>query len=364
MEGDYRSMKRITLICLTLLLAASLAAGCRKAGRDTETTASAQTDTPSADAASSEAAGAEGTENETTASEPASTEAAETFLIRINTEGPGQIAFTDDGTEPKADPDHPAQSAGLHAARGTGIRLAAFPDQGCVFLKWTKNGKDYAEDAQISFSAEEDVEFIAVFAPESADQEEGKDKDQDHKDKGSKDKDKDNETDGAVSSFKTLGELFAAAPSQGTAFEDRTYVYAFKLKGLYYRALADVPKDVASALWALNYDDDQYESKAEALLSSVKIREIQNLSAEIPSKEELEALKGRTGRQLIKDGWTFRGYDLKTMKFKAWHGVFAYTVTFDGKLNSIDELGEYEEVYPLKVKKVSYKGFGDITNLD
>ncbi|MGX8714586.1 MAG: InlB B-repeat-containing protein [Lachnospiraceae bacterium] len=351
-------MKRILAIILTLMMAASILTGCRHTGGDAETTSAAAAETTvsaSSEDAVTESASAETSETETAATEALTTEAVptealtteaassqedKTFLTRINTEGSGYVAYTDDGSAPKLNKKNPSQSCAVNSDEGTKIRAEAYPDKGYQFVKWTKNRKDFSKKKQISFSVTEDAAYTAVFSK------------------------KNKKEDASIKSFKTLGDLFAAVASRGTAFDKDLYVYAFELKGVYYRALTRMPSDVSKKIWSLNYDDDDYESKVEAILSPLKIREIQNLSDEIPSKEDLEALKGRTGRQLIKDGWTFRGYDLKTMKFKAWHGVFAYTVTFDGKLNSIDELGEYEEVYPLKVKKVSYEGFGDITNLD
>ncbi|MBQ4046352.1 MAG: hypothetical protein II627_07855 [Lachnospiraceae bacterium] len=349
-------MKRSLAIILTLIMAASMLAGCRNNSKDAETASVASletsgaasseavsTETASTEAVSTEAASTEAAATETVtteaATQAASSEEDQSFLIRLSTDGSGYVAYTDDGTVPKLDQKKPAQSCRIHAAKDIEVRAKAYPAEGYQFVKWTKNRKDYSKDKEIRFRVTEDAAYTAVFSK------------------------KNKKEDASIKSFKTLGDLFEAVASRGTAFRQNTYIYAFELDGVYYRALTKLPSDVAKKVWSLNYDDDDYDSKVEKLLSPLKINEIQNLSAGIPTEKELKAIVGKTGRQLAESGWSFYGFDLDKMEFNASHGPYEFLVTFDGKLKTVDDLGQYEEVYPLKVKAISYEGFGDMTDL-
>ena len=83
--------------------------------------------------------------------------------IYINTEGWGNIAYAEGEEAPEIDTDYPFQSSQVNLAEPTMLTVVAWPDTGNKFVKWTKNGEDYSEDAQITFLAEETAEYVAVF---------------------------------------------------------------------------------------------------------------------------------------------------------------------------------------------------------
>ena len=85
--------------------------------------------------------------------------------MQINTEGLGEIAYAPEGEEPVFEEGYPYQSAVVNILEGeTNIyTIAAKASEGYSFVKWTKNGEDYAEDEQIAVEVTEDVEYIAVF---------------------------------------------------------------------------------------------------------------------------------------------------------------------------------------------------------
>ena len=96
----------------------------------------------------------------------------------------------------------------------------------------------------------------------------------------------------------------------------------------------------------------------------MKIAKIENLSDAVPTQEELDKLVGKTGEELLEDNWYSSGYDLDSMEFTMGHGLFLYTVTFEGKVEVTDDFDENEAIKPLKVKSVVYYDLGDTTNLD
>lgn len=84
------------------------------------------------------------------------------FLVRVNTEGFGQIARTD-GEDLKFNDEYPVQSSVDHIADGTKLLIGAKAADGWKFVKWTMNGKDFSDEAVIRYIIHEDVEFVAVF---------------------------------------------------------------------------------------------------------------------------------------------------------------------------------------------------------
>lgn len=90
-----------------------------------------------------------------------------TYIVRINIEGMGQIAYAEEGQKPVFDEEFPSQSAYLGEKEQKTYAVAAKADEGWKFVKWTKNGEDYSADEQITITAEEgDNEYIAVFEEE------------------------------------------------------------------------------------------------------------------------------------------------------------------------------------------------------
>lgn len=88
------------------------------------------------------------------------------YVARINTDGLGEIAYAEEGQEPEFDDEYPAQSTQLNVAEPTTYVLAARPDEGYKFVKWTKDGEDYSEEDKITVTVDADVEYRAVFEPE------------------------------------------------------------------------------------------------------------------------------------------------------------------------------------------------------
>ena len=86
--------------------------------------------------------------------------------ITVNIKGvDGNIAITDDGTEPQIDPEFPAQSAFMNVEKGTVVKILAEPEEGYHFFKWTVDGKEYSTEPLITVTAEEDCTAMVMPAP-------------------------------------------------------------------------------------------------------------------------------------------------------------------------------------------------------
>jgi hypothetical protein len=83
--------------------------------------------------------------------------------MKINTEGVGQFAYAVEGEEVEFDEDFPTQSAVENLTEPRTYVIKAKPDEGWKFVKWTKDGKDFSTDEEITVDVDADVEYIAVF---------------------------------------------------------------------------------------------------------------------------------------------------------------------------------------------------------
>ena len=86
-----------------------------------------------------------------------------TIFVTINVEGRGMIGYEKGDTVPELDPEWPYQSAQVNLAEPETYTIAAAPEAGYEFVKWTKNGVDYAKDPVIKVLFEESADFVAVF---------------------------------------------------------------------------------------------------------------------------------------------------------------------------------------------------------
>ncbi len=267
--------------------------------------------------------------------------AADLVTIMVNIKGvDGNIAMTDDGTEPKIDPEYPAQSAFMNVEKGTVVKILAEPEEGYHFFKWTVDGKAYSAEPLITVTAEEDTEFIAEFLPEGKD---GKPVDLD--------------------TVKTLGDLLGL-PEVGASLTGTTYVYAFEQDGNTYRAICDVPEEAAQAIFDLDFDDPDYDKKLSELIAPLPVKVIENLTENLPSQKEADQYIGKTGQELIDDGWTVYFYNLDELQFGMNHGAYSYDITFEGTVKDPENFNEDTDMGGLTVKTITCSGVGNPTYVE
>ncbi|HAQ63165.1 MAG TPA: hypothetical protein DCR23_01760 [Ruminococcaceae bacterium] len=169
-----------------------------------------------------------------------------------------------------------------------------------------------------------------------------------------------------INSFKTIGDIInSGIDSIQSANTDRYYIYVFQAGQDYYRAVSNITPEISQSLFDLDFDDKNYDSKLNKIISPLEIDKLENLSDTVIPQEELDKLVGKTGEELINDGWNAgMGYNLETMEFFLNKGAFEYTVVFDGKLENSDDFDEEEAIKPLVVKSVTLNGIGDATNVE
>lgn len=266
-------------------------------------------------------------------------EPADLVTVIFNCDGKGQIALAEEGGETAFSDKDPVYGTTMMVSPGERITAAAKADEGWYFIKWRKNGDDFSPAPEITVEAEEDASYDAVFGEGTGEK-----------------------TD--LSSLKTVDDLFRYTEGWDYSLFEGNFIYIFALDDVFYRAVAQVPAETEAEIAALDLDDEFYNDKVNSLIMALEISRIENISAAVPAQEELDALAGKTGADLLDDGWYVAyGYDLEKMQFFMNRGLFSYTVTFDGSLESVDETGDFEEIRPLKVLSVVYDGLGDASDL-
>jgi len=85
------------------------------------------------------------------------------IFITVNTEGLGNIDIVEGEETPEFDQDHPYQSSSVNLDEPKVHTLAAWPEAGSVFVKWTKNGEDFSTDPIVTVLLDESADYVAVF---------------------------------------------------------------------------------------------------------------------------------------------------------------------------------------------------------
>ncbi len=169
------------------------------------------------------------------------------------------------------------------------------------------------------------------------------------------------------SEFKTLADAFACKwEYAGYSVNETkdTFVYVFQKDGVYYRVEADMTPELDEQLDALDFFDEQYDEKMAALLGDQPIRRVANLSAGIPSQEELDALIGMTGQELLDMGFGYgSGYSFDSeAEIYLELGLYEYHFYFNEKVPKHDD---YDAVLDdimksLTVKKAEFFRLTDV----
>ena len=165
----------------------------------------------------------------------------------------------------------------------------------------------------------------------------------------------------------TVADIYAAEGAEITqsAVYDNCFVCAGTYDGKLVRVTAASTPDVLQGIFDLDFFSPDYDEKYLALVGPLAVSEIEDLTAQIPPQEQLDALAGLSGAALLEEGWTHSSWDLDSLEFTMNHGPFSYAVVFEGEVPSPDTFDEYGDMDALTVKSVTFLGLGDgATDID
>lgn len=137
-----------------------------------------------------------------------------------------------------------------------------------------------------------------------------------------------------VSSWKTLGDALACSTGENnTAGWDEThYVAVFDAGDTVVRVVAKMDAETSDKLDALDITKDDYDEKFLELMGGLPLESAEDLASQKLTQDELDAYVGKTGQDLVDDGFAFEAYwmyggDETAARFAK--GYLAYDATFD-----------------------------------
>lgn len=164
-----------------------------------------------------------------------------------------------------------------------------------------------------------------------------------------------------VDNLKTIGDIKQLDDDmvrEEAYFED-FYACVIDVDGTLYRLAAELPEDVSKEIWSIDFEDEDRDEKVNELMKSLEITRKDNFSELIIPQEELDKLVGKTGQDLLDDGWYSGGYNLEDMEFWMYKDPFMYTVVFEGTAEPTEDGDDNEMIKDLKVKSVTYTSLGN-----
>lgn len=136
-----------------------------------------------------------------------------------------------------------------------------------------------------------------------------------------------------TSSWKTLSDALATqTESMASSWDSKHYVTVFKAGDSYVRVVVELTDEEAKKVEAVDWSQGDVSKQIEKAAGTAKIVTAEDITAEILDQNTLNTLIGKTGKELVDDGWVFESYFMyggeqtgATMS----KGNFGYNVTFD-----------------------------------
>ena len=170
--------------------------------------------------------------------------------------------------------------------------------------------------------------------------------------------------------FKTLGEAIQAVGdgAYSASWSDHRYLYVGLINDRYYRFSADITPEISEGINAIDFFDEEKDSKLLALIGACGLTSVEDLTAGAPVQEELDKLIGSTGQDLLDSGWECDGSyynDGNSFNVSMYKDLYLFDVAFDGQA-SFSEDSEAEDLIPaMTVKQITMSGISDrATDLD
>lgn len=163
-----------------------------------------------------------------------------------------------------------------------------------------------------------------------------------------------------VSGWKTVGDAAAGATARSTSSWDENYIVsAYDYDGVPVRVVAQMTPEVSEALNGLDIFEEDYEEQFEKTIADLPIVEAQDLSSEMLSQEQIDALIGKKGQDLLNDGFAlscytvYGGEETGAMMDK---GLVSYDVMFEGTVAEPDDSDGGAAIKDMKVNSITFLG--------
>lgn len=137
-----------------------------------------------------------------------------------------------------------------------------------------------------------------------------------------------------VDSWKTLGDALASKTADmGSSHDDNHYIAVFEAGDKVIRVVATLDSETARKIDDLDPLAANYEKDLNELIAGLELESAQDITDDELSQAELSALVGKTGQELVDDGFVFVDYAMYGAEDESAanmdKGFFSYCITFD-----------------------------------
>ena len=135
------------------------------------------------------------------------------------------------------------------------------------------------------------------------------------------------------STWETYADALATqTESMASGWNDKNLVSVFKAGDSYVRIVVQLDADSYAKVQDVDWGAADVADQLTKAAGNAKLVSVEDITNEVVSQDELDKYVGKTGKDLIADGWTFESYfmyggDQTGATFAKDH--FAYNVTFD-----------------------------------
>ncbi len=170
------------------------------------------------------------------------------------------------------------------------------------------------------------------------------------------------QTDNEIGSFsyKTVYELIEGVGGLDEYCMDTDYFSClFTVNGITYRAEARSSQENFDKLFDIPFDDPDYDKKVQDIYGPLELTEIVNLTKDIMTEQELARFVGKTGQELMDEGFVLGSFDYGLDETSAyfWKGFYQYRFVVNGILEYDEDAEESELVKSLTFKSAEFSGY-------
>lgn len=168
-----------------------------------------------------------------------------------------------------------------------------------------------------------------------------------------------------LSQLKTMGDALAIGEDSQymSTWNEESYIYCFMFGDTPVRVVADLDAEMYAKVDEVVFSGaEDAEDQLVALLSPLPLSSVEDLSEGVMSAKDLGKLSGKTGQELLDDGWLANGSywsDDDALVVLMDKGDFSYEVAFDSDVEQGDDFDAEEAIRDLTVASVEFFGLGD-----
>ena len=168
-----------------------------------------------------------------------------------------------------------------------------------------------------------------------------------------------------ITELKTMGDALTAGKDSQTVatWNEEHYIYCLMFNGVPTRVMADLDAEMYQKVDEVIFSGaEDAEDQLAALLSPLPLSSVEDLSDGMLSDGELSKLAGKSGADLLADGWIINGSywsDGEEFAVLMDQGNFCYQINFDQDVERGDDFDVETAIQDLTVASAAFYGLGD-----